>query len=104
MTARYLMFTPIALAVALWTTAASSASISCEMCVTTCVIVDGQSHCSTNCFSVPCGIGRLRFEMSPTVKAKNGSVCTVRVKTTPNATAVPGKVTGHSCVLERPLH
>jgi hypothetical protein len=106
MKARYVIFAPIALAVSLWATTAFSVTVTCEVCTTTCISVNNVPHCSKACFGVPCGAasgGGLRYQMSSKISAKDGTACTVRVKT-PNGMPVPGKVSGHYCVLEKPVH
>ena len=103
---RYIVLAPLVLCASIWTTGALAVTVTCEVCTITCISVNNVEHCSRSCFAVPCGGvrgGGLQFEMSPTIKAKNGAACTVRVKT-PQGTSVSGKVSGHTCVLERPLH
>lgn len=93
--ARQLLTAPMVLALSLLATAASSDV--CQVCTTICD--PATLHCEHICYSTDCGG---HYKLAAMLKVKEGSDCVVKDKT--SRLSVPGKLNGHECVLEHPLH
>jgi hypothetical protein len=82
----------------------ASADIACLICVRVCVDNGNGIKCTSHCTSTICpGAGSLKMPFAPNLSVREGSACTLKLKSSLATKSVQGSVDGHTCVLGHPL-
>jgi hypothetical protein len=95
---RKTMSAAVALAGLFWATGA----LACQTCITVTITKDGVPTSTETCYPSPCPHGAgvvFKMPFSPSLRVREGSVCTVKLKTNSTTKSTQGIVHGHTCVL-----